>query len=142
LPSAWNQLQRQAIELREYLLGRERELDRREAQLNARSAELENELRKARLRFSQQLQDVEIRQAELQQRAAALSDREQRLAASERALERRSAELYQVAEYLQQCAGQHAAVPAEAGDRPGPVAARREAASDFLLQPPSRRSAA
>src|SRR6185312_1997419 len=57
-PLAAAQLQAQAEQLAGHLRLRQEELDRREAQLNSRCAEFDQELRSARLWFAERQQDL------------------------------------------------------------------------------------
>jgi hypothetical protein len=59
--AAVQQFRTQAVQLADHLTSRQKDLDRREAELNARAAELESGLRSARLWFTE-------REAELEQR--------------------------------------------------------------------------
>ena len=75
------QLRSQAMQLAAYLRGRQRELDHREAQVNARAAELESEARAARLWFRE-------REAEFRQHREALQQQQRE---AEQTVERRAA---------------------------------------------------
>lgn len=85
---ALEQLQTQAEELGEQLRSRQRELDRREATLNARSLEIDAQLRKARLVTSEREEELKSRDEGLQRRQAELDERAAALAAAELVLER------------------------------------------------------
>lgn len=80
---AAEQLRRQAHQLREYLDQRHREHDRREARLNADSAELENQGRAIRLWLREQQALLDEREAELRAREAAIAERASQIAAAE-----------------------------------------------------------
>lgn len=69
------QLQRQAQQIRGQLLSQQRDLDRREAEFNARLARMENEARTARLLQTQREQEIDERDATFQQRWDALQNR-------------------------------------------------------------------
>ena len=80
------QVQTQADQLAEHLRTRQRALELQEAQLNARSLELENEMRTFRLWASQREEALVERERAIQQRSASLEDRAAEVAASEQAL--------------------------------------------------------
>ncbi len=90
------QVQVQAEQLAEHLQTRQRELDRQEAQLNARCLELENEIRTFRLWASDREEALGERERALQQQLASLENRSAEVAATEAALasqQRTTAEL-------------------------------------------------
>jgi septal ring factor EnvC (AmiA/AmiB activator) len=78
-----DQLEAQAGQLASYLQERQRDVDGREAQLNARVAQLENELRTARLWVRERDHEFSEREQVLQQRIADLEARLQALSSSE-----------------------------------------------------------
>ncbi len=73
----------QAAELAEHLRNKQRDLDRRESQLNARSFQLENEMRTSRLWFSERQAELSDRERELAERAACVEQQAASLAAAE-----------------------------------------------------------
>jgi hypothetical protein len=79
------QVQSHAAELHEQLMDRLRELDRREALLNTRAAEAENEVRRAQLVVSEREAAVRSVEQKLQARCAELDARDARLTAEETA---------------------------------------------------------
>jgi hypothetical protein len=87
---ASEQLQRQAEQLAHFLRDRQGELDHREAQLNAEIAQLETELRKERLCFSEREAELELRRQELDNREKEILERLERLAAADAALNRKT----------------------------------------------------
>ena len=82
---ALDQVQSHAAELHEQLMDRLRELDRREALLNTRAAEAENEVRRAQLIVSEREAAVRSVERKLHARAAELDARDARLTAEETA---------------------------------------------------------
>jgi hypothetical protein len=84
------QLRRQAEQLAEYLRARQRELDHRESQLNAQSAQLESDARTARIWLGER--EVEIQERERERIALEIEWRQRldRLAAADAALTRRA----------------------------------------------------
>ncbi|MGA2061889.1 MAG: hypothetical protein ABSG67_15495 [Thermoguttaceae bacterium] len=84
------QLQRQAEQLAHFLRDRQRELDHREAHLNAEIAQLETDLRKERLCFSEREAEQELRRQELDNREKEILERLERLAAADAALKRKT----------------------------------------------------
>jgi hypothetical protein len=93
---AGEQLRRQAEQLADYLRSRQRDLDHRESQLNAQSAQLESDARTARIWLGE-------RESELREREEAeialereLRQRLDRLAVADAALERQKESLGQV----------------------------------------------
>lgn len=84
------QLRTQATQLASSLRTRQRELDHRESQLNARFAQLERDARTARLWLSERERELARRQEELDERNQEVQGRLQRLATAE-AAQRRSA---------------------------------------------------
>jgi hypothetical protein len=115
--TAAQQWRMQATQLAEHLRARQKDLDHREAELNARSADLEGNLRSARLWLSEHMAEVQSRDAELQkgeadwqQRTADLQKREAELLKRNDELQRRDeqlrgceAELHGRETALQQC---------------------------------------
>jgi hypothetical protein len=98
--SAADHLRTQAVQLAEYLRTRQRDLDHREAQLNAQSAQIESGQRSARLWVSQRETEVEAqqqamarRQTEIESAAAEVERRLQEAAEWEKDLQRRRDEL-------------------------------------------------
>jgi hypothetical protein len=79
------QVQSHAAELHEQLMDRLRELDRREALLNTRAAEAENEVRRAQLVVSEREAVVRNVERKLEARCAELDARDARLTAEETA---------------------------------------------------------
>jgi chromosome segregation ATPase len=77
------QIEAHAAELHEQLLDRLRELDRREASLNARAAEAENEVRQVQLLISEREAAVRKLEQKLLARTLDLDSRETRLKADE-----------------------------------------------------------
>lgn len=86
------QLRIQADQLALHLRSRQRELDRREAELNARAAQFDHEGRVARLTLGQQQEDFEQRSAALQTQERDVEQRLARLAGVEATLDRKRAE--------------------------------------------------
>jgi hypothetical protein len=84
------QLQRQAEQLAHFLRDRQGELDHREAQLNAEIAQLETDLRRERLCFSEREAELELRRQELDNREKEILERLERLAAADAALKRKT----------------------------------------------------
>jgi hypothetical protein len=84
------QLQRQAEQLAHFLRERQRELDHREAQLNAELAILETELRKERLCLTERQADLAERARRLDAREREILERLDRLAAADAALRRKA----------------------------------------------------
>lgn len=78
--SLGEQLRAQAVQLAEYLRGRQREIDHRESQLHAQVARLENEARSERMSLNE-------RAARLEESARELKTREDEIAAAAAALE-------------------------------------------------------
>ncbi len=72
-----------AGQLATHLRTRQRDLDRRESQLNARAAELENDLRASRMWFHEREQESAQRELELQQHVNELEERATAIAATE-----------------------------------------------------------
>lgn len=70
------QLERQVAELAGYLRERLKEVDRREAQLNARFAQLEGELRASRVWFREREAEFQEREGELRRQVEAFQERE------------------------------------------------------------------
>ena len=68
--SAEEQLQRQASQLATHLRGEQRQLDEREAELNARTAQFEHDVRNWRLVLEEKRRAVDEREQELQTRIA------------------------------------------------------------------------
>jgi hypothetical protein len=93
LPPADAVLQAQAAELGQLLLARQRDLDRREAQLHARLAEFDNQTRAARLWF-------EERRFELTERTAEVAPTGQRTVAESQRLSEREIELRKLTRQL------------------------------------------
>jgi hypothetical protein len=87
---ASQQLQRQAKQLGQYLRDRQKELDHREAQLNAEIAHLESDLRNARMCLSEREAEHEQRCQELEVREKEILERLERLAAADAALKRQA----------------------------------------------------
>ena len=87
---ASEQLQRQAEQLAEYLRDRQKELDHREAQLNVEIAQLESDIRNARLWLSERESEEEQRRQELDVREMEFLERLDRLAAADAALQRQT----------------------------------------------------
>lgn len=87
LPERWR---RHARELAQYLRQRQRDLDEREARLNADAAKLEHEDRLLRLLWSQRLAEWEEKRLELARREAELDQRESTLRRREEELEERA----------------------------------------------------
>jgi hypothetical protein len=85
------QLRRQADQLAGYLRARQREIDHREAEINAKIARLESALREARLTHSRRRRELEKREAHLAARELEFTRRLERLAAAESAAQRRLA---------------------------------------------------
>lgn len=88
------QLRKQARQLAQHLLGRQRETDLREARMNAQQSTLENEIRSERLwllerraELAEQADDLVRRECELQERASRVSAAEEFLAHSRRQAE-------------------------------------------------------
>ncbi len=86
------QLQAQASQLGEYLQGRQAELDRREAQLNAEGAEFEKEVRTARLWLREQTELLEARTAQFNSAHKELEERLNQLAIAAESAEKEAAE--------------------------------------------------
>jgi hypothetical protein len=84
------QLQRQAEQLAHFLRDRQGELDHREAQLNAEIAQLETDLRRERLCFSEREAELELRRQALDNREKEILERLERLAAADAALNRKT----------------------------------------------------
>ncbi len=84
LPERWR---RHARELAQYLRQRQRDLDEREARMNADAAKLEHEDRLLRLLWSQRLAEWEENRLELARREAELDQRESKLRRREEELE-------------------------------------------------------
>ncbi len=84
------QLQRQAEQLAHFLRDRQGELDHREAQLNAEIAQLETDLRRERLYFSEREAEQELRRQELDKREKEILERLERLAAADAVLKRKT----------------------------------------------------
>jgi hypothetical protein len=84
------QLQMQAAQLGDQLKRRQEELDRREAQMNAETAELENELRQARLWLRERTEELDRREAEMQAQADSLQEQATRTATLAEAHEKES----------------------------------------------------
>ncbi|MBX9792100.1 MAG: hypothetical protein K2Y37_24515 [Pirellulales bacterium] len=81
------QLRCQARQLANYFGTRQQQLDHREAELNARLAELDNEERRARLNCSEREAVLDSRETQLAKRERSLSDHSSRIAATEAYLE-------------------------------------------------------
>jgi hypothetical protein len=92
-------LQRQAAQLAEYLQGRQRELDHREARQNAELAQLESDVRTARMWLSEQEDDIVRRRTASDVREKELLARLQRLAAAEAVLRRKAGSASSLANY-------------------------------------------
>ena len=101
----------QASQLAGHLRERQKDLDHREAELNARSAELESDLRSARLWLSERIAELQQRSAEpsteqtaheesLRQTAEQLAARQKQLDEAESRLQRQRAELQNLQEQL------------------------------------------
>ena len=84
------ELQRQAEQLAHFLRDRQRDLDHREAQLNAEVAILETELRKERLCLAERQADLDERARRLDAREEEILERLDRLAAADAALKRKA----------------------------------------------------
>jgi chromosome segregation ATPase len=84
---AAEQMQVQASQLARHLQERRREVDHREAHLNARIAQLENDLRVSRLWLRERSEDFERREAELSQQLSEQDSQIRSLSASESALD-------------------------------------------------------
>ena len=89
----------QANQLAEHLRGRQKELDHREAELNARSAQLETDLRCARLWLSERIAELQERPAEPSAEQLA---REESLRRTAEQLEAKQKQLEQIEARLQQ----------------------------------------
>jgi hypothetical protein len=76
-------LHRQARQLQQLLDRRQQELDRRQAFVNAHSAELENQVRAARLWLLERQAELDQRESELVAREQAVAERASQLAAAE-----------------------------------------------------------
>jgi hypothetical protein len=85
---ASEQLQRQGRQLAEYLRNRQKELDHREAQLNAQLARFETEIRNAHIWISEREVELEERRGKFDDLEKELLERLDRLAASDAALQR------------------------------------------------------
>ena len=85
--SAAEQMQVQAGQLARHLQDRRRDVDHRESELNARIAQLENELRLSRLWLREQNQEFTQRETELRQQLSEYESRVADLALAEEALE-------------------------------------------------------
>jgi hypothetical protein len=81
------QMQTQAAQITRHLHERRREVDQRESHLNARIAQLENDLRNARLWLQERHNDFAAREAELSQRIAEQEARMHGLSATELAMD-------------------------------------------------------
>ncbi|HTN76047.1 MAG TPA: hypothetical protein VL096_12400 [Pirellulaceae bacterium] len=77
------QLHAQALQLADHLRTKQREIDRREALLNAREAKLENELRHARLWVREREQETQEREQQFQLRLQELNAKSSQLASVE-----------------------------------------------------------
>ena len=86
------QMQSQALQLGAYLRGKQQELDRREALMNAREAKFENELRMARLWMRERDSDEREREADFTARLHDLEEKASQLAAAEVSVDRDTAE--------------------------------------------------
>jgi hypothetical protein len=87
---AEEQLRRQAEQLAEYLRARQRELDHRESQLNAQSAQLESDARTARIWLGERESEILDREQFYITLEAQCRQRLDRLAAAESTLNRRA----------------------------------------------------
>ena len=83
LSKAVARMRRQGRQLADLLRTRQEEIDHREAQQNARTAELESQLRAARLWLDERHQDLCQRDERLQQRERDVTDRLSQLSAAE-----------------------------------------------------------
>ncbi len=83
-------LQKQAEQLAHFLRQRQRELDHREAQLNAELAQLETDLRRERLCLSEREAEHEQHRLELDVREKEILERLERLAAADAVLKRKA----------------------------------------------------
>jgi DNA repair exonuclease SbcCD ATPase subunit len=72
-----------AGQLAGHLRSRQRDLDRREAQLNSRSAQLDKDIRASRMWFQEREKEAAQRESELQQQISELEERAAAIAASE-----------------------------------------------------------
>ena len=84
------QLKRQADQLAEYLRNRQKELDHREAQMNAEIAHLESDVRKTRLWLVEREAELEERQKDLSCKEKIILERLERLASADAALKRKA----------------------------------------------------
>jgi hypothetical protein len=100
------QLHVQADQLATYLLDRQRDVDGRESQLNVRVAQLENELRTARLWVREQEHEFSEKELGLQQRVSDLESRLQALSASELTIEETQKQLQQEIQQREQRLGE------------------------------------
>jgi epidermal growth factor receptor substrate 15 len=100
------QLHVQADQLATYLLDRQRDVDGRESQLNVRVAQLENELRSARLWVREQEHEFSEKELGLQQRVSDLESRLQALSASELTIEETQKQLQQEIQQREQRLGE------------------------------------
>lgn len=87
------QLIKHARQLATHLRGRQQELDRREARLNAQTAELESGMRQARMWLGERQQELELREQELARRESTLSERTSEVAAAQSYLQSARQEL-------------------------------------------------
>jgi DNA repair exonuclease SbcCD ATPase subunit len=83
-------VERQAAQLADHLRNRQKDLDRREAQLNAAVAQLESDLRTARMWLADQEAELTQRRLELDAREKEIIRHLQRLSAAEAVLEQQS----------------------------------------------------
>jgi hypothetical protein len=86
-PHLTEQLQTQALQLGALLRSKQRELDRREALMNAREAKLENELRLARLWTRERDEEVRQREQDFNARQKALEEQASQVASLEVSLD-------------------------------------------------------
>jgi chromosome segregation ATPase len=89
---AEEQLRRQAEQLAEYLRARQRELDHREAQLNAQLAQLESDVRTARIWLGEREAEIQEREQSRVALEEEFRKRLARLASADAALERQKEE--------------------------------------------------
>jgi hypothetical protein len=87
-PHLTEQLQTQALQLGTLLRSKQRELDRREALMNARDAKLDNELRMARLWVRERDEDVREREHDFAERVKQLEEKTAQVASVEVSHER------------------------------------------------------
>lgn len=102
----WQQFQVQAAQLASRLQARQKELDYRESQINSRAAQVESDVRTARLWLAERDAELTRREQELEELARALAEREAAAKAEQEFVSRaeetaRHAELAQKAESLQ-----------------------------------------